>query len=155
MHLATSTISTQLASSSAEVNPGTVFLGLLLLGGLIAVKIAYDSSKTRGFRPREVTTTLTSMQLREIFEQTVSGKGWSMVDEGNPMIAQSSLLMGIRQQIALNVNDINDRRVARIAVTRYSKKVFGGATKAYTLRWRMNAFLAEVQRADTSAAVVG
>jgi hypothetical protein len=142
-------------TSSSDASPGGIFVGILLLAGLIIAAIAYNSFKKNGFRPREVTTTLATGDLRAIFERTVSGKGWSIVDDGNPMVAQSSLLSGIRQQIALRVEDAGGRRVARIAVTRYATKVFGGTTKAYTLRWRMSAFLAEVQRSDVSAAVVG
>jgi hypothetical protein len=155
MHSVVTATGTQLMQSSSDASPAGLLLGILLLAGLVVAKIAYGSFKKRGFRPREVTTTLTDGQLREIFERTVSGKGWSIVDAGNPMVAQSSLLAGIRQQIALHVHETNGRRVARIAVTRYSTKVFGGATKAYTLRWRMSAFLGEVQRADVSAAVAG
>jgi len=155
MHFVVSSTVTQLAQSSSEPGMGGVFLGILLLAGLVVAKISYDSFKKRGFRPREVTTTLTEQRLRQIFEQTVSGRGWSIVDEGNPMVAQSSLLAGIRQQIALCIRETNGRRVAHITVVRYSAKVFGGTTKAYTLRWRMSAFLAEVQRADVSADVVG
>jgi hypothetical protein len=77
------------------------------------------------------------------------------VDDGNPMVAQSGLLAGIRQQIALQLDENGDRTRARIAVTRYSKKVFGGATKAYTLRWRMNSFISQVSRADSSVSVLG
>ncbi len=71
------------------------------------------------------------------------------------MIAQSTLLAGIRQQIALEIHQSGERTRARIATIRYARKLMGGATKAYTLRWRMNAFVAEVQRADASASVAG
>jgi len=132
-----------------------VFLAILLLAALITIKIGYDSFKVRGFRPRELDTRLSAVELRRIFQHTVAGTGWSIVDDGDPMVAQSGLLAGIRQQIALRLDEDGDRTRARIAVTRYSKKVFGGATKAYTLRWRMNAFIAQVRQADASVSVAG
>jgi hypothetical protein len=128
---------------------------ILVIIVLIGLKIAYGSFKMHGFRPRNVQTSLSPDQLRHIFRETVATTGWFVVDEGNPMVAQSPLLAGIRQQIALRVGENNGRTAARIEVIRYSKKVFGGATKAYTLRWRMNAFLSQVQRADTSSLVAG
>jgi hypothetical protein len=144
-----------LSASSSDASPGGVIGGIVLLAVLIAAGIGYNTFKENGFRPRNVTTRLSAAQLREIFRSTVAGKGWSIVDEGNPMIAQSSLLAGIRQQIVLHVEEHENTTTARIAVARYSKKVLGGATKAYTLRWRMEAFLGQVQRTDHSASVAG
>jgi hypothetical protein len=133
----------------------SIVLLILLIAVIVAARVAYASFKLRGFRPREVYTTLSAAQLRWIFNNTVAGHGWSVVDDGNPVVAQSTLLAGIRQQIALQIDDTGNRTRARIAVLRYSKKVFGGATKAYTLRWRINAFINEVQRTDTSASIAG
>ncbi|MEO6088710.1 MAG: hypothetical protein ABIQ18_36930 [Umezawaea sp.] len=144
-----------LSVPSSDPTPGGVIWGIVLLAAFIAAGIGYNTFKENGFRPRNVTTRLSASQLREIFRRTVAGSGWSIMDEGNPMIAQSGLLAGIRQQITLQVDEYEGTTRARIAVARYSKKVLGGATKAYTLRWRMNAFLGEVQRADHSASVAG
>jgi hypothetical protein len=130
-------------------------LGILLLAALVAAAVAYNNFKVRGFRQREVTTQLPPHTLAAIFEQKVCGMGWAMVDRGNPLVAQSSLLAGIRQQIALHVTDHGSHRVARIWVPRYSRKLLGGATKAYTLRMRMSGFLSEVQRQDAAATVAG
>ncbi|WP_116202819.1 hypothetical protein [Amycolatopsis circi] len=140
---------------AAGAEGGNVALGIVVLIVLIGLCLGYNTFKTRGFRPRRVETSLSAQQLRGIFAEKVAGHGWSIVDDGNPMVAQSALLAGIRQQIALNVVENNGRSVANLAVTRYSKKVLGGATKAYTLRWRMNAFLSHVQRLDASASVAG
>jgi hypothetical protein len=142
------------ATDSAS-STGGIIVGIILLVVLIGAVIAYNSFKYRGFRPRTIQSSLPVEQLRVIFEQTVSGKGWTIVDDGNPMIAQSGLLAGIRQQIALTTSPIGTGTMARIHVLRYSKKVLGGPTKAYTLRWRMSAFLAAVQRADLHATVAG
>lgn len=136
-------------------NVGGIIGGIILLIVLIGGAIAYNSFKYRGFRPRTVQTSLSVDQLREIFEQTVSGKGWAIVDDGNPIVAQSGLLAGIRQQIGLSTTSAATGTAAEIRVLRYSKKVFGGPTKAHTLRWRMSAFLGAVQRADLHATVAG
>ena len=136
-------------------NAGGIIGAIALIAVLIGAAVAYNSFKYRGFRPRTVRTELSSDQLRLIFEQTVSGKGWTIVDDGNPIVAQSGLLAGIRQQIALTTAPVATGTNARIQVVRYSKKVLGGPTKAYTLRWRMSAFLAEVQRADLHATIAG
>jgi hypothetical protein len=134
---------------------GNMVLGIVALIVLIGLYIGYNAFKTHGFRPRRVETRLSTDELRRIFADKVAGHGWSIVDDGNPMVAQSGLLAGIRQQIALSVTENGNRSVADVAVTRYSKKVFGGATKAFTLRLRMNAFLTHVQRVDASASVAG
>jgi hypothetical protein len=143
----------EIASGSAD--GGSMVIGLLVLAALIGIAIAYNSFKMHGFRPRRVETRLSAEQLREVFREKVGGFGWSIVDDGNPMVAQSGLLAGIRQQITLNVAETDGRTVANLAVTRYSKKVLGGATKAHTLRWRMNAFIGHIQRLDGSASVAG
>jgi len=143
----------EIASDSAS--GGNVGLGLLVVVVLIGLYIGYNVFKSHGFRPRRVETRLSAEQLRAVFVEKVAGLGWSIVDDGNPMVAQSGLLAGIRQQIALQVSENGGRSVANLVVTRYSKKVLGGATKAYTLRWRMNAFIAHVRQLDESASVVG
>jgi hypothetical protein len=140
---------------AADSSPGSIMLGILIFGGLIAGFIAYDKWKRSGFRAREVTTTLSVDDLTAAFEQKVCGMGWKVVDRGDPLIAQSSLAAGIRQQIALHVEDQGSQRLARIWVPRYSQKVFGGTTKAHTLRMRMSSFLNEVQRRDAAATVAG
>ncbi len=134
---------------------GGIVIGIAVLALLIGLVWWYNQFKYRGFRARTVDTRLPVEQLRTIFEQTVSGKGWAIVDYGNPIVAQSGLLAGIRQQIALTTRTTEHGTQARICVPRYSKKVFGGPTKAYTLRWRMGAFLSAVQAADVSATVAG
>ena len=144
-----------LASYSSGSDPGAVILGLLVIAALIGAVIAYNKFKMNGMRPRELRTSLSVETVRGIFRETVAGKGWSVVDDGNPMVAQSSVLMGIRQQIALLVTEQDGVLHARIAVTRYAKKVLGGPTKAYTLRWRIDAFINAVQRTDTGAVVTG
>jgi hypothetical protein len=147
------TMNTVLADSGSGA--GGVLGGIVLLGVIIAGTFWYNSFKSKGFRPRTVVTSLPPGELRSIFERTVAGKGWSIVDDGNPIIAQSTILAGIRQEIALRTTPVDNGTRAEISVVRYSKKVFGGPTKAYTLRWRINAFLSAVQTADFKATVSG
>lgn len=143
-----------IAASSAD-SGGSVGLWVFLLVLAVAGYIGYNVFKNRGMRPRQVVTDLPPHQLRKIFVEAVAHTGWSIVDDGNPMIAQSGLLSGIRQQIALRVEEEDGRTCAHLAVIRYSKKTFGGATKAHTLRWRMSTFVSRVRAADNNASVVG
>ena len=144
-----------MVTAAGSSSGGSVFLGIAIIVALVAVYAAYNKFKERGFRERQVSTGLTAGQLAEIFEQKVCGMGWKIVDRGNPLVAQSSLAAGIRQQIALQVSESGGRSTARIWVPRYSKKLLGGTTKAYTLRLRMSGFLNEVQRRDAAAVVAG
>jgi hypothetical protein len=128
--------------------------GLIVLVLIIGLVVAYHDWKTKGIRPRRVSTLLDEQTLRDIFAKTVATTGWRIIDDANPIIAQSTALSGIRQQIALELNVSDDGRTeARIAVVRYSKKALGGATKAYTLMWRIKAFMDEMQSLDASATV--
>jgi hypothetical protein len=145
----------EVSLADSTTSAGGILVGIIMLVALVAAVYAYNSFKYRGFRPRTVRTNLSVDQLRLIFEQTVSGKGWTIVDDGNPVVAQSGLLAGIRQQISLRAVPADTGSSAQIQVLRYSKKVFGGPTKAHTLRWRINAFLAAVQRADLDATIAG
>lgn len=133
---------------------------IAVIGGLLAVTAAYETAKRHALRPRLVRTSLSAADLRGIFRDTVSGRGWSIIDDGNPMVAQSSLLTGVRQQIALHVDTADGDAAdpgteAHIAVVRYSRKALRGTTKAHTLRWRMTAFLTAVRSADLSASIAG
>ena len=146
---------TQVLAVPASGAAAGALLLIAVLGGLVAATAGYETAKRRAFRPRLVRTTLSAADLRTIFRDTVSGRGWSIVDDGNPMVAQSSLLAGVRQQIALHVDTGQRRTEARIAVVRYSRKALRGTTKAHTLRWRMKAFLTAVRSADVSASIAG
>ncbi|MCU1671847.1 MAG: hypothetical protein JWP40_4774 [Blastococcus sp.] len=131
---------------------GGAALGVVVLAAFIAVVVGYSRFTTTGFRQREVTTQLSSVELGGIFEQRVCGIGWSIVERGNPVVAQSGPVAGIRQQIVMQWTDEGGQRVAKIWVPRYSKKLTG-APKAYRLRLRMGSFLAEVRRRDARAVV--
>ncbi|HEY6421706.1 MAG TPA: hypothetical protein VIY28_00380 [Pseudonocardiaceae bacterium] len=137
------------------MTPGDIFGAIILLAVLGTLSWAYIRFKERGFRPRAVSTSLNHDQLADAFERTVAGAGWTIIDRGLPIIAQSSFISGIRQQIGLSVTVDEDGCTARIAVLRYSKKTLGEPTKAYTLRWRISAFLREIQRLDAAAVLTG
>ena len=129
---------------------GSVALGVVVLAVFAAVVVGYQRFRTTGFRQREVTTQLSPAELTAIFVQRVGGTGWSIVERGNPMVAQSGPRG--RSQIALRWTDEGSHRVARIWVPRYSKKL-AGALRACTLCLRMGGFLAEVRRREAAGRV--
>jgi hypothetical protein len=143
-----------LAVPASGAAAGALLL-IAVIGGLVAVTAVYETAKRRAFRPRLVHTNLSETDLRDIFRDTVSGRGWSIIDDGNPMVAQSGMVTGVRQQIALHVDTDDDGTEAHIAVVRYSRRMLRGTTKAHTLRWRMKAFLTAVRTADLSASIAG
>lgn len=129
--------------------------GVLILVVIAVVYLGYIAFKRHGFRPRRVETTLTGQQLRQVFKKKIARKGWSVADDGNPMIARSPESAGIRQGISLKISEADGRTVGELAAILHKKKVFGDTAKAYSLRWRMNAFIAQVRRLDSSAKVMG
>jgi len=70
--------------------------------------------------------------------------GWKLVDDDNPLVAQSPLLSGRRQQIAVEFQGEPNNRTLRMTVPRLWTKN-GMPYKAHTLRMRMNAFQRAVQ----------
>lgn len=128
--------------------------GLLVVVAVIAAYIGYVVWLGSGIKPRHISTTLGADALRSLFEQKVARAGWKLVDTGNPMVAQSSLATGIRQQIGLEVTSVGDRTDVVIAPHRLVRKLTGVPTKAHTLRLRLNSFAAAVQAEDRSAVVV-
>ncbi|RSM57850.1 hypothetical protein DMH03_26230 [Amycolatopsis sp. WAC 01376] len=134
---------------------GTTAAGNGTAGALIVVLyLGYTAFKRHGFRPRRVETTLSGQQLRQVFRRTVARRGWSIADDGNPMIAHSAALDAVRQRIALSVSETNGRTVGELAALLPGKTTLGDTTKAYSLRWRMNSFIAQVRRLDSTAKVM-
>jgi len=132
---------------------GGAVLGVVVLAAFVAMVVGYSRFTTTGVRQREVTTQLSPVELGAIFEQQVCGTGWGIVERGNPVVAQSRPVAGIRHQIVLQWADEGGRRVATIWVPRYSRKLTGAPT-AFGLRRRIGSFLAEVRRRDAEAVVV-
>lgn len=128
--------------------------GILLLIAVVAAYIGYLIWLNSGIKARKISTTLSPDVLRSLFEQKVGRAGWKIVDSGNPIVAQSSLATGIRQQIGLQITSAGGSRTdAVIAPHRLVRKLTGVPTKAHTLRIRMNSFATAVQAQDRSAAV--
>lgn len=127
--------------------------GILVLAALIAAYVWYTNWLTRGIKPRVFSTKVDPRRLRALFEEKVARAGWKIVDDGNPMVAQSPLATGIRQQIALDVTTLdNGKTRVRIGPNRWVTS-WGVPKKAHTIRMRMNAFTAAVQGADPSVHV--
>lgn len=131
-------------------NVGSILILLLVVGGAIG----YIVMLRKGIKARQFTTSLSVHEVREIFEEKVARAGWKIVDDGNPMVAQSSLATGRRQQINLSTQSNSDGtlgvdvRPARIIV-----KYGFIPTKGHTLRTRMNSFTKAVTARDASVVV--
>lgn len=127
--------------------------GILILVALIGAYIAYTNWLTNGIKPRVFTTTASVDDLRRAFVAKVARAGWKLVDDGNPMVAQSSLATGIRQQISLELASARDGAISvRIGPNRWVTS-WGVPKKAHTIRMRMDSFVAAVQQSDRSIAV--
>lgn len=128
--------------------------GIAILVIIFVAHFGYVSWLKNGIKARHITTTMRPDAIRRVFEQTVSRASWKIVDDGNPMLAQSSLATGIRQQIGLTTSvGANNRTQAVIAPHRLTRKLIGTPTKAHTLRIRMNSFAGAIQAQDPSAVV--
>lgn len=128
---------------------------IAVIAAYIGAKIWYANWLTKGFRSRQIATVLPPDHVRYLFDEKVARTGWSLVDTHNPLVAQSGLLAGRRQQISLTIKGYHQGRLlAVIEVPRYWRKGFT-PYKGHTLRLRMNAFLNAVSAADPHVAVMG
>lgn len=136
----------------ASGGSGGAVAGLIVFFLLyIGCYFAYARFLRNGLRARTVVTSLPIEQIRALFSQKVAGMGWKVVDDDNPMVAQSPLLSGRRQQIELSMTREPNGIRCVIRPSRYWKKIFGLPYKAHTLRMRLNAF----ERAVSAHAVPG
>ncbi len=119
----------------------------------IVAYIFYGQWLTKGVRPRVMTTTASAQELRQIFAQKVANTGWKIVDDGNPMIAQSSLVTGVRQQIGLRTSTDGGITTVQLGPERWVTK-WGVPKKGHTLRIRMNNFVSAVRTIDPQAQLV-
>jgi hypothetical protein len=128
-------------------------LAFLPLGGLFWGVFAYQRWLRNGVQPRTVRSALDADSIRDIFLATVCTSGWHIVDDGNPLVAQSSLATGTRQQLAMKVTVADDGRLdARIWPARLMVKSLSRVpTKGHTLRMRMNRFVNALEAADPGA----
>lgn len=128
--------------------------GLALLVGVMAVAYIYQSWLFKAVKPRKVVTTASPEQLQELFREKVATLGWSIVSDGGPLVAQSPLITGIRQQIALEIVEaIDGQTFAAVTVPRYVRRVFGAPTKAHTIRMRISSFGRALRLLDSSAVI--
>lgn len=129
---------------------------VLVLVLLFAAWLGYITWLKHGVKPRVFHTRLSPDQVRSLFVDKVARGGWSIVDDGNPLVAQSSLVTGTRQQIGLTTRATDGRGVAvDIRPMRMRVKMIGNVpTKGHTLRVRMNSFVNEVRRHDPGLELV-
>jgi hypothetical protein len=124
--------------------------GIAALVALIALYSAYASWLTKGIQPRQFRTGVPAHVVRDLFNQKVARSGWTVVDDGNPMVAQSPLLTGIRQQIALQATPQEDGSVlVRVGPQRWVTS-WGVPKKAHTIRMRLDSFVGAVRALDPS-----
>ena len=97
-----------------ELAVAGIVIFILVVAGLFGLVTLYSKFLLSGMATRVVTTGLPIEQIRNVFVQKVAGSTWKIVDDGNPMIAQSPLLTGIRQQIGLEVEQNGGRNMARV-----------------------------------------
>lgn len=128
------------------------FLGISALVLLIGAYVAYTSWLTNGIKPRAFDTALPAERLRALFAGRVARMGWKVVDDGNPMVAQSPLATGVRQQIALKLRTNDGGTSVIVGPQRWVTK-WGVPKKAHTIRMRLDAFVAAVQAEDGVAHV--
>ena len=130
--------------------------GVAVVGMFVAwfaMIIGYQSWLRNGVKPREFATQLSVEQVKQLFVQKVAHTGWKIIDDDNPMVAQSSMLSGIRQAISMQVTPHGDGLAVRIWVSRLSVKGLARVPyKAHTIRMRMNAFENVVARAGHAQA---
>lgn len=127
-------------------------IGIAALVAFFAGYMAYASWLSNGIRPRQFNTQLSAEQVRSLFSDKVARTGWKIVDDGNPMIAQSSLVTGIRQQITLIVQRNEDGSCAvRVGPQRWVTK-WGVPKKAHTIRLRLDSFVTAARSMDATIA---
>lgn len=124
--------------------------GIAILVAIIGIWIAYGRWLTNGIKPRQFETSVSKDQLRALFMDKVAGHGWKIIDDGNPMVAQSSLITGIRQQIGLDLRTAGATTVVVVGPQRWVTK-YGIPKKAHTIRFRLNSFVSAVQATDPAA----
>jgi len=129
------------------------FLGIGALALAIGAYVAYTSWLTNGIKPRTFDTALPAERLRALFVGRVARMGWKVVDDGNPMVVQSPLATGIRQQIALNLRSKDGRTSVVVGPRRWVTK-WGVPKKAHTIRMRLDGFVAAVQAEDRQVHVM-
>lgn len=126
--------------------------GIAVIVVLIIVWVLYTNWLRKGISMRAFRTELRPEELRRLFEEKVGRSGWKIVDDGNPMIAQSPLITGIRQQISLRIEADDDASAVLVGPERWVTKL-GVPKKGHTIRIRLNSFVEAVRQRDASISV--
>lgn len=114
---------------------------IAILVGIIIVVISYQSWLRQGVRARDLSTQMTVAQVKAAFGAKVAGMGWKVIDDDNPMVAQSGLLGGRRQEISMRLTPVDGGLAIHIWPSRlWTKGLAQVPYKAHTIRMRMNAF---------------
>ncbi|QNN54014.1 hypothetical protein [Nocardioides mesophilus] len=123
---------------------------LLLVGGGLAAYVAWARAC---ISPRVVTTRLAEPTVRALFKERVSRAGWLVVDQGMPMVAQSSMLFGGRQRIYLHTrSEVDDTLVVEVGPLRWESR-YGVPTSSHTIHARIDAFVGALTSKDPDAVV--
>ncbi len=126
-------------------------IGVLVIVVIVGGTFGYKQFLENGLRAQSGTSSLDQESIRDLFAQKVGRLGWSIIDEDNPMVAQSPLMAGRRQQIVLELTAADGAVGWQIYPQRVWRKGFIRMPyKAHTLRIRMNSFVAAVRAADGS-----
>jgi hypothetical protein len=126
---------------------------IAILVATLGAYVSYVYALKKGIEPRQYETNLPPDVVRRLFAEKVATMGWKVVDDGNPVVAQSSLATGVRQQIALTSSRHETGTIGEARVVRWTRKWTGVPTKAHTLRMRLNSFERALRSADPSASI--
>jgi hypothetical protein len=136
------------------MNDGGAVIGPLLMVVLLAGGIALWVHGVRGMRSRTIETALSPEEVRQLFRQAVVTWSWNVEDDGNPLVARSSLLTGLyRQRIALRVQP-GEPTTAEVYVVTYDGQLLLPIPKRpHAVAWRIGSFVDAVRSADPGARV--
>lgn len=122
---------------------------IIVLALVIIAWILYGNWLKKGISMRAFKSRLSPDQLRQLFEDKVCRSGWKIVDDGNPMVAQSSLVTGVRQQIGLRITEEEGLSTVLVGPERWISS-WGVPKKGHTIRIRLNSFVESVRERDGS-----
>lgn len=125
-------------------------VAILFIAAFIAGYVMYANWLKKGIRSRTYVTKASPDDLRRIFAAKVASSGWKVVDDGNPVVAQSPLITGIRQQIAMHMQQDDGGIRVKIGPQRWVTK-WGVPKKGHTIRFRLNGFESALRQLDSTA----
>ena len=120
----------------------------------LAIFAAGVAWRRRPARPHSVDTALPPDQLRDAFVTSMTGAGWVIVDDGNPMVAENvANLLGERWTVSLEVRRVDRRTRAFLEAVRHAGQVDTGGLRPPWVDVRIGGFLVAVRALDPTAAV--